>query len=74
MGIDSTSPTREINKRLLLTLHQDGLLDVLAGLIVITFGFIPILDETSMSPVTKQIDIGHKLQSSICSLKHSNIM
>jgi hypothetical protein len=47
MVIDPTSPTKDINRRLLLTLHQDGLLDVLAGLIVATFGMIPILDETT---------------------------
>ncbi len=49
MVIDPTSPTRDINRRLLLSLHQDGLLDILAGLIVATFGLIPILDETGMN-------------------------
>ncbi|MCK4749645.1 MAG: hypothetical protein KAT15_21470 [Bacteroidales bacterium] len=36
---DPISPTRDINHRLLLSLHQDGLFDILAGLIVITFGY-----------------------------------
>ena len=57
MVIDPTSPTRNISKRLLLSLHQDGLFDVLAGLIVVTFAFIPILDETSMNPGVRQVII-----------------
>ncbi len=55
MVTDAKSPTRDINRRLLLTLHQDGLLDVLAGLIVSTFGFVPILDETGLNPGVRQI-------------------
>jgi hypothetical protein len=55
MVIDPTSPTREINRRLLMTLHQDGLLDVLAGLIVLTFGLIPILDESGLNPGARQV-------------------
>ena len=55
MVTNSNSPTRDINRRLLLTLHQDGLLDILAGLIVSTFGFVPILDETGMNPGVRQI-------------------
>jgi hypothetical protein len=57
MIIDPTSPTKEINRRLLLTLHQDGLLDILAGLIVTTFGLIPILDEAGLNPALRQIII-----------------
>lgn len=57
MVIDPTSPTRDINRRLLLSLHQDGLLDILAGLIVATFGLIPILDETSMNSGIRQLVI-----------------
>ena len=57
MVIDPTSPTRDINRRLLLTLHQDGLLDVLAGLIVATFGMIPILDETGLNTGLRQVII-----------------
>ena len=52
---DPTSPTRHINKRLLLTLHQDGLLDILAGLIVITFGIIPLLDESGLGAGWRQV-------------------
>lgn len=50
-----TPPTREINRRLLLTLHQDGLLDVLAGLIVVNFGFVPILDQAGLNPGVRQV-------------------
>ncbi len=57
MVIDPTSPTRDINRRLLLSLHQDGLLDILAGLIVAIFGFIPILDETGLNAGVRQIII-----------------
>ncbi|MCK4746471.1 MAG: hypothetical protein KAT15_05525, partial [Bacteroidales bacterium] len=52
---DPTSPTRDINRRLLLSLHQDGLLDVLAGLIVVTFGLIPILDESGLNAGLRQV-------------------
>lgn len=55
--MDTTSPTREIQKRLLLTLHQDGLLDILAGSIVANFGLVPILDETGMNPGIRQVII-----------------
>ena len=55
MVIDPTSPTRDINRRIMLNLHQDGLLDILAGLIIITFGFIPILDESGMGAGLRQI-------------------
>jgi len=54
---DPTSPTQEVNKRLLMTLHQDGLFDVLAGFIVLAFGLIPILDETRLNPGLRQIII-----------------
>lgn len=55
MVIDPTSPTRDINRRIMLSLHQDGLLDILAGLIIITFGLIPILDATGMGAGARQI-------------------
>lgn len=55
MIFDPTSPTKQINKRLLLSLHQDGLLDVLAGLIVITFCIIPLLDESGMGAGLRQV-------------------
>lgn len=55
--IDPTSPTRDIKNRLLLFLHQDGLLDLLAGAIVATFGLVPILDETGMNPGLRQVII-----------------
>ncbi|MEN8227619.1 MAG: hypothetical protein ABFS38_05645 [Bacteroidota bacterium] len=57
MIFDPSSPTRDINKRLLLTLHKDGLFDVLAGLIVLTFGLIPILDEAGLNPGVRQVII-----------------
>lgn len=57
MVIDPTTPTREINRRLLLSLHQDGLLDILAGLIVATFGLIPILDQSGLGPGLRQVII-----------------
>ena len=57
MVIDPTSPSRDINRKLLLTLHQDGLFDVLAGLIMVTFGLIPILDETGLNPGARQVII-----------------
>lgn len=49
------APSKEISRRLLLTIHQDGLLDVLAGLIIATFGIIPLLDETGMNPGVRQV-------------------
>ena len=55
MSSPSSSPTREINKRLLMSIHQDGFFDMLAGLIVINFGWIPILDATGLSPGVRQI-------------------
>ncbi len=57
MNKDPHLPTSAINKRLMLTLHQDGLLDVLAGLIVLTFGLIPILDNTNLTPGLRQLII-----------------
>jgi hypothetical protein len=38
-------------------MHQDGLLDILAGLIVVIFGFIPILDETGLNVGIRQVII-----------------
>lgn len=55
MVFDPTSPTKHINRRLLLALHQDGLLDILAGLIVITFCIIPLLDESGMGAGLRQV-------------------
>jgi hypothetical protein len=55
MKTPSASPTREINKRLLLSIHQDGFFDMLAGLIIINFGWVPILDETGMNPGVRQV-------------------
>jgi len=50
----SSSPTREINRRLLMSIHQDGFFDILAGLIVINFGWIPILDSAGLNPGVRQ--------------------
>ncbi len=50
-----TSPSREINQRLMLTIHQDGLLDILAGLIIATFGTIPLLDASGINPGVRQV-------------------
>lgn len=55
MAIDPTSPTRDMNRKLMLSIHQDGLLDVLAGLIVVTFGLIPILDNSGLNPGIRQV-------------------
>lgn len=55
MKASSESPTREINKRLLLSIHQDGFFDMLAGLIVINFGCIPILDASGLNPGVRQV-------------------
>ena len=55
MVIDPTTPTRDINRRLLFSIHQDGLMDILAGLIVLTFGLIPILDESGLNPGLRQV-------------------
>ena len=54
MNSPSGSPSKEINKRLLLSIHQDGFFDILAGLIIINFGWVPILDSTGMSPGVRQ--------------------
>ena len=53
--MNRTAPSREINRRLMLSIHQDGLLDVLAGLIIATFGIIPLLDDTGMNPGVRQV-------------------
>jgi hypothetical protein len=50
-----STPIDEINRKLLMTIHQDGLLDVLAGLIIATFGMVPLLDSTGMSPGARQV-------------------
>jgi hypothetical protein len=50
-----STPSGEINRKLLMTIHQDGLLDVLAGLIIATFGMIPLLDSTGMNPGARQV-------------------
>jgi len=49
------SVKKQMDRRLLMSLHQDGLLDVLAGAIVGIFGLIPILDATGMSPLWRQV-------------------
>jgi hypothetical protein len=49
------SPTKEINKKLLMSIHQDGFYDILAGVIVIIFGLIPILDATGLTPGVRQV-------------------
>jgi hypothetical protein len=48
-------PSREIRQRLMLTIHQDGLLDILAGLIIATFGTIPLIDRTGMNPGVRSV-------------------
>ena len=57
MNKDTVKPAREINRRLLLTLHQDGLFDILGGIIVIAFGLVPVLDETGLTPGLRQVII-----------------
>ena len=49
------SPSREVQKRLLMTIHEDGCYDMLAGLIVINFALIPILDSAGLHPGVRQI-------------------
>lgn len=49
------TPSQEIRRRLMLTIHQDGLIDILAGLIVATFGTIPLLDGTGMHPGVRSV-------------------
>jgi hypothetical protein len=49
------SPVREVNKRILLSIHQDGLFDILGGLIVVNFGWVPILDATGLNPGVRQL-------------------
>lgn len=55
MVLDPTTPGKHINRRLLLTLHQDGLLDILAGMIVISFGIIPLLDDSGLGAGWRQV-------------------
>jgi len=50
-----TSTAREVNRRLLLSLHQDGVPDLLAGILVADFGLIPVLDDTGLSPGLRQV-------------------
>lgn len=54
MFLLSGAPSKEINKRLLLSIHQDGFFDILGGLIIINFGFVPLLDATGMNPGARQ--------------------
>ena len=53
--MNSPTTPREINRRIFLNLHQDGILDMLGGSIVLTFGLIPILDSTPMGPGLRQV-------------------
>lgn len=55
MILDPTTPGKHINRRILLSLHQDGLLDILAGLIIITFGIIPLLDASGLGAGWRQV-------------------
>jgi len=55
MNSTINSPSKEINKRLLMSIHQDGFYDILAGVIVIIFGLIPILDATGLTPGVRQV-------------------
>jgi len=48
-------PFKDIQKNLLYKSSEDGSYDIFAGLIILTFGFVPILDESGMSPVVRQI-------------------
>jgi hypothetical protein len=52
--IDPT-PSQEVRRRLLLTIHQDGLLDILVGLIMATFGMIPLLDAMGLNPGMRSV-------------------
>ena len=47
--------SKQIHRKLMLTIHQDGLPDLLAGLIIATFGIIPLLDGTGMNPGVRQV-------------------
>jgi len=38
-----------------MSIHQDGFYDILAGVIVIIFGLIPILDATGLTPGVRQV-------------------
>jgi hypothetical protein len=53
--MEKPSTSDQINHRLMLTIHQDGLIDILAGLIIATFGMIPILDATGLNPGVRQV-------------------
>lgn len=53
--MNQPTPSHEIRRRLMLSIHQDGLLDMLAGLIIATFGMIPLLDETGMNPGVRSV-------------------
>lgn len=39
----------------MLMIHQDGLLDIMAGLIIATFGTIPLIDRTGMNPGVRSV-------------------
>lgn len=49
------SVSQHIRKRLMLNFHRDGLIDILGGMIVVTFGTVPLLDETGMHPGIRQM-------------------
>ncbi len=49
------SVSQHIRQRLMLNFHRDGLIDILGGMIVITFGTVPLLDETGMHPWIRQM-------------------
>ncbi|MGW8316977.1 MAG: hypothetical protein ACWGNV_15375 [Bacteroidales bacterium] len=53
--MNQQTPSREIRRRLMLSIHQDGLLDILAGLIIATFGTIPLLDASGMNPGVRSV-------------------
>ena len=38
-----------------MSIHQDGFYDILAGVIVIIFALIPILDATGLTPGVRQV-------------------
>jgi len=49
------SVSSEVRRQLMLRTSEDGTFDMLAGLILITFGFVPILDNVGLQPGFRQI-------------------
>lgn len=49
------SVAKEIRRQLMLRTSEEGTFDILAGLILLTFGFLPVLDNAGLHPGIGQV-------------------